>query len=82
MFKNIFFILAVLLASTSVANAGGEKVLLCHSTESETNETVLISVSENAVESQLAQGSTLAMELPDGTYACVVTDPDPDQDPL
>jgi|GEM_PF-6810238 len=65
-----------LLGLASVVSAETtNKVLLCHDTSSETNPSVLISVSLNAVDAQLAQGSTLAVVLPDGSYTC--TDPGP-----
>ncbi len=72
MLKNILLIAVLLLSTTGVAQAGSNKVLICHKTNSATNPTVMISVSENAVEAQLAQGSTLPRQLEDGSYTCVV----------
>lgn len=77
MFKKLVLLSVIVLASVGVAHAeSGTKVLMCHSTASETNPVVLINVSENAVSAQLAQGSTLAVQMPDGSYLCEV-DPGP-----
>lgn len=72
MIKKLLMVSALSLAMVSSVSAAGSKVLLCHSTNSATNPTVMISVSENAVEAQLAQGSTLPRQLPDGSYTCTV----------
>lgn len=77
MFKKIVLLSVIVLASVGVANAGGNtKVLMCHKTSSETNPVVLISVSTNAIDAQLAQGSTIAVQMPDGSYFCEL-DPGP-----
>ncbi len=72
MLKNILLIAVLLLSTTGVAQAGSNKVLLCHKTHSETNPSVMISVSENSLEAQLALGSTFPRLLEDGSYTCVV----------
>lgn len=72
MLKNILLISVLLLSTSSIAHAGTNKVLLCHKTNSETNPSVMISVSENALEAQLALGSTLPRQLEDGSYTCTV----------
>ncbi len=76
MIKQLLLSLAfVFIFAGFVQAADTQKILLCHATNSATNPDVLISVSANAVEAQLAQGSTIAIELPDGTYTC--EDPGP-----
>lgn len=78
MIKKILMIAVFALASVTVASASNGKVTICHMTHSTINPTVIISVSSNAVPAQLAQGSTIATELPDGTYTCnPVPPPDP-----
>ncbi len=80
LFNNIFFMMKKLLIATvlslalanSASAAASNKVLLCHSTNSAQNPTVMINVSENSVEAQLAEGSTLPRQLPDGSYTCTV----------
>ncbi len=69
----IFVSLVVVLALVCVGVApvlAAEKIFICHATNSSTNPVVLISVSANAVGAQLAQGSTLAIVLEDGSYVC------------
>jgi hypothetical protein len=71
--KILLYVLAFAFVLTNVAQAGqSNKVLICHATSSVKNPVVLISVSENAVEAQLAQGSTFATLLEDGSYTCEV----------
>lgn len=73
MLKKILLTSALFLAFGVTASAEQtNKVLVCHATSSVKNPTVMISISENAVEAQLAQGSTLAKQLPDGSYTCTV----------
>ncbi len=78
MIKKISIALGIgFLAIAGVVSADASKTLLCHKTNSETNPSVIISVSENAVPAQLAEGSTFAVQLPDGSYSCQETDPGP-----
>lgn len=73
MLKKIMFLSAIALAVAGIAHADqANKVLICHATSSTTNPIVMISVSQNAVEAQLAEGSTVAKMLPDGSYTCTV----------
>lgn len=64
-------VLALALVCVGAAPvSAAEKVFICHATNSSTNPVVLISVSANAVGAQLAQGSTIAIVLEDGSYTC------------
>jgi hypothetical protein len=75
MLKKVILVLALVLIGVSTANADtSNKVLLCHATASDKNPFVIISVSPNAVEAQLANGSLVAKVLDDGSYVCNVDD--------
>ncbi len=69
--KLVLFVALFSLVFVGAASAtAAEKVFICHSTQSSTNPVVLISVSEKALDAQLAQGSTIAIVLEDGSYTC------------
>lgn len=73
MLKKFIFVTAFLMAFANIAQADqSNKVLICHATSSLSNPSVLISISPNAVEAQLAQGSTFPRLLDDGSYSCTV----------
>jgi hypothetical protein len=52
----VLMVVAVCLMIVSVAWAGSEKVYVCHNTSSETNEWVLINISENAFLAHIDHG--------------------------
>jgi hypothetical protein len=75
MLKKLIFALALVLAGVNTANAEAvSKVLLCHATSADKNPYVFIEVAPTAVEAQLSIGSLIAKQLPDGSYACEVTE--------
>ena len=73
MFTKVLYSAALVLAFAGAAHAAPqEKVFVCHETNSKTNPTVMISVSENAVDEHLDHGDKLASELSDGSFTCKV----------
>ena len=64
----------VLLVLVQVTSAAANKVKVCHATSSETNEVVLVDVSDNALQAHLDHGDVV---LPEGESDCEGGGPDP-----